>query len=1138
MAKALFTALFLSGGHAVRPLQPFLQLTTEVVPPDDTEIGEVNAVGWGASAIYPPCAGLPQSGSHVLDALPNFSSSCSWRGEGLTATLKKPLIFEGSLVLTGDIQILGAQKLDGACITVLGNVSLISTQASFVGCYNQVGTGGGIFVQENLIASNSDVRFENCTAKTGGGGYDSKNTQVSRSRLLFENCHTEYGDGGGAFVRKLFSLGPNSSAQFRNCWTRRYGHGGGLLADDFVQEHSEVFFDDCRSNSGGCAYVNHNFSLGTNSSAHFRGCAAHHEGGGLHAERFTQSKSEVHFNSCFATHYGGCARLREFKQGPNSAASFRSCEVEVHHGGGLFASDFAQEQSTVLFEDSWAGEHGGCMYAVTFSQESSSADFQNCTSYIDGGGAKVGRLHQRPNSFLRFQNCTAMRGGGARVVEDFRQGPYSSAHFVNCTATSTHTDAYHAKWMMYGGGGLLADNFTQEAESKAFFETCTAEIGGGANVRGSFRQGSRSSAQFRGCVAKRGGGVYVPDFIQEEHSIVLFEKCKASFDVGGGACVRKQFHQGPNSSAQFRSCDAARQGGALWSDTWTQEPRSAALFENCAAVDGGGGASNFFRQGRDSSAEFQSCTAKRGGGLFAVNYKQEAGSSAAFRNCTARFGGGLRVISLGGNGSLQFKTCRAEAGGGLGVPENGKVLHGGSLSFEACSAASTGGGIFSSAVQGHFVKLRFEQCDARVGAAAFAATAVDNATVHIQELTLANDEKSDVKDFAVAGSLQLGSVRLRTESKFGISVVAQDLLLEDVMDCTGTTSCLFSANTSESRGFRCPLGTGVVNFSKLEDFGCFACKPGDMQLFNVSNRSCHRCPDGGQCSASELKMEPGLMVDMRNVSRTFHCPNEAACAGGEFSHGAVKVPMCEDGFQGQGCADCSDGYAMADSSVLVCKACRTRRSAQVVQWILFLSQRTFLFALAATSAIGAKTAGDLKHSSIYLNQLMAFATISNTIMAAVLQTQTAKHIRSESASFLFDATDFVAQTASAGQGSLHSVSSQCLLSYIGFEKTVWGPHLLDVAVAALLVATLSLMKDFRAALIAGLNCFLPTMAADFGKYLVCYRLEPEGISGLQGLQCPYLPRGAGLAGGTQVVGGLTLFMTAALWSPCPATWSS
>ena len=242
--------------------------------------------------------------------------------------------------------------------------------------------------------------------------------------------------------------------------------------------------------------------------------------------------------------------------------------------------------------------------------------------------------------------------------------------------------------------------------------------------------------------------------------------------------------------------------------------------------------------------------------------------------------------------------------------------------------------------------------------------------------------------------------------------------------------------------------------------------------------------------------------------------------------------MCADGYRGQGCTNCSDEHAMADSSVFSCTACSKDRRVQAVQWITFLSQRAFLFAIGALSAFGAKKAGDLKQSSIYLNQLMAFATISNTILAAVLQTQTAKNIKSDAANFFFNAAVHTAEAAS-GQGSVRSASSQCLLSYLGYEKTLWGSHLSDIVVAAGLISSLSLMKDSRVALIAGMSCFLPTIAADFGKYLVCYRLRRDDVSGLQGLNCPFLPGGAGLASATQVAGGFILLMVAAVW-----TWLS
>ncbi|CAE7200163.1 pmpB [Symbiodinium sp. CCMP2592] len=1014
---------------------------------------------------YPPCNGLPHSGSHVLHAMPNFRTSCIWHGEGLKVTLKEPLIFEGSLVLAGELQIEGVGEMDGPCITVLGNMSVIAARASFVGCINKknsgqkVGNGGALHVQENFI-TDSDLTFESCYARFQGGGLYTKSF-IQRSRISLERYALNLSGSTRAWDR------PNSSVQFRNCSSQ---DGGGLFAEHFVQE-AKASVENCHSVlGGGGAHVEDRFSQGPNCTARFRGCRAATSawgggsGGCLLTTSFIQeSHSSLLFENCTAD-LGGCMALGKFgrvpadaeirfSQGAGSSARFQSCTAKK--GGGLYGLDdasFTQEaHSTVLFE--------------------------NCEATEDGGGAYLQHFMQGPKSSAEFRSCVAGRGGGGLHIKtngSFSQSR-SKALFEKCEANAT-------------GGGVLTTNFIQRNASAAIFENCTASKGGGGvHVRGSVSQVFHSSATFRGCVVREGsgGGLLAEDFTQES-SLVLFDSCEATFD-GGGAHVQR-FRQGPNSSAAFRSCRVG----------------------------------------------------EKGGGLAVRQYLQGAGSSAAFENCTTGLGhgGGLHTSNLDGNGSLHFKMCRARVGGGLHVPQDGKVLHGGSLTFEACSAGNTGGGLFLKAGQGHFGKLSFERCDAAVLAAAFAAIP-DNGTeadVRIQELTLSNGGARSVRDFDVAGALTLESTNLsqHPDSLFGAYISAENLVLEDEVDCTRTTTCTFSASSARSAGFRCPLGTGVVDFKTWADFGCQACKPGDTQVLNWTTRSCSPCPDGARkCLAGALKMEPGLMVELENVSRSLHCPNEASCTGGELSNGGAKVAMCKDGYGGQGCAHCSDGYAMADSSVLACTACGEGLGQQVLQWLVFLSQRSVLFGLAAMSALGAKKAGDLKHSSIYLNQLMAFATISNTILAAVLQTQTAKDIKDEAVELLFAATATATQTAS-GQGSLPSASSQCLLSYIGCEKTLWGSHLLDVVVAAVLIALLSLVKDFRAALIAGLNCFMPTIAADFGKYLVCYRLQPDDVSELGGLRCPFLP-GAfpGLPAVMQVVGGLIVFMAAAL-----CTWLS
>ncbi|CAE7258392.1 pmpB [Symbiodinium sp. KB8] len=288
---------------------------------------------------------------------------------------------------------------------------------------------------------------------------------------------------------------------------------------------------------------------------------------------------------------------------------------------------------------------------------------------------------------------------------------------------------------------------------------------------------------------------------------------------------------------------------------------------------------------------------------------------------------------------MHFKACRAHAGGGLRITQAGTVHHGGSLAFEACHASS-GGGLYLKEGQGQFAKLLLDACDADMAAGAFAAVAANGAEAEVE---------IEDRDSPATCLLKIGSAHLSTESSESSGIY----ISEEVMNCTSTFYA--NATTTRSAAFLCPLGTGAVDFQALNDFGCLACKPGDTQVLNVTRRPCSQCPEGAfKCLASELKMESGLMVELEDVNRSFHCPNEAACPGGDVSQGRVRKAMCQDGYRGQGCASCRDEYAIADSSVFSCTACSKDRRVQAVQWITFLSQRTFLFALGALSALGAK----------------------------------------------------------------------------------------------------------------------------------------------------------------------------------------
>ncbi|CAE7248836.1 pmpB, partial [Symbiodinium pilosum] len=569
-----------------------------------------------------------------------------------------------------------------------------------------------------------------------------------------------------------------------------------------------------------------------------------------------------------------------------------------------------------------------------------------------------------------------------------------------------------------------------------------------------------------------------------------------------GCVAAGSFFQNKSSAAHFRNCAATEAGGALYVDgNVEQTENSSAHVENCASEESGGG---FF---------------------VARNFVVQNESRVRFANCTGRKrGGGMSTSALVG-GKLHFSGCQAEAGGGLHIREAGEIKRG-SLVFEDCTANTNGGGILSEPPgPGHFDSLMFRRCEATEAAAL--ASVHSKATITIAKLQLLDNVGSD--DVAVAGNLSVGAAVL--DDTKGVSISTREFFTaESVLDCTRVKMCRLLGDKAQVLGLRCPVGAGVSNASNATERGCLVCQEGQTQLLNGTNSSCHRCPDSArQCFAGHLRMESGLMVEEHDISRTLHCPNQEACPGGQLprAEGAAAQPMCAEGYVGGGCTSCAEQFARADSSILACTACEENPRKQLLRWAVFLVQRTFLFGLSAMSALGAGSADEVKQSGVFLNQLMAFATVSTMMLTAAMQTNTAKDMQSSTVTFVFGTTMVLAEIASGGGAG--AASSQCLLSYVGLEKTLWGAHVLDVVVAVALTSTLAL-KDSRVALVAGVNCFLPSILAGFGKYLVCYRLERDLGEGMRGLQCPFLPGSSRPLGMTQVLLGLVLSFSVALYA--------
>lgn len=476
---------------------------------------------------------------------------------------------------------------------------------------------------------------------------------------------------------------------------------------------------------------------------------------------------------------------------------------------------------------------------------------------------------------------------------------------------------------------------------------------------------------------------------------------------------------------------------------------------------------------------FTNCTAKNhGGGLHAEAAVQQERGSITFRNCSAQKGGGLYAFEVRqDSGAMNFERCNAEIqGGGLWSGHGGWSQDGGSLSFNDCFAKETAGGAYSR-VGANLTHAEFEECYADgTGAALFLRGAGYLRSVKVTALRA---------DFSVSNILAVNAP-----------------LVVNSADCSQVEMCRFKGSPVKASQLRCRRGSGLEETP--EHVACQSCDAGAVQLWD-GGTSCRPCPKPWElCNTTHFKVPEGFMVSPSNLSKTFFCPNAKACQGGDMP--AMSTPMCADGYVGDGCVSCNQAtHATADNSVVSCVKCAASddKITQVLHILFAVVKDIILFCVAVAGIRGA--AHTKKHSGVFTNQFMSFATVATSSVAAVMQTHVFLQLNSE-LRLALQATGVLADLGNGESGGGGAgMAFECLVSYLGFQKTVWNAHIYSCIVPALLMAILAWRQDFSLAMVVGTNCFLPGVCADFGKYFVCFRVQREQDGGE--LQCNFMPPG-------------------------------
>lgn len=699
------------------------------------------------------------------------------------------------------------------------------------------------------------------------------------------------------------------------------------------------------------------------------------------------------------------------------------------------------------------------------------------------------------------------------------------------------------------GGSISAVNFTQIG-GVVKLERSRADLGGSlwsqdmTLVNGSFRvQGSFSNGG--------GGGLTVEENLEHHGGTLELRDCVVQHRLNAhGGCVRTEKYVQTGGVALFQNCRAVAtrrlvgesQGGAIFTGSFIQTG-GLAIFKDSRVQsvqkkgDGGGIFADQQIKQHGGRFTFQNCSAPRVGGAVAVKqfdvtqrefvWVQSEDAVASFDGCIAGRSGGAVYSSAKMSllGRMTFHNSSSDRKGGALRAMRG--LSATSLSFSQCYSAQPGAALAAGG-DVEVQEATFEACNSEMLSVVMYVEG--NLTAGRLNITgVASDRASD-QHVAVGGGALVGSLKCAHVSSCDISAVQEDPKLQELL---------------------CPPCYGLQRASKT--LGCEPCEAETMSLFQNLNAKCQPCPEEAElCLPKVLKMPPGMTIDPGNFSLALHCPNPMACRGGKLAQEgagvggrkplntsdssevtmAVARAMCSDGYAETACWKCASGYGMTDANPLLCVRCTPSAFAVSRSLLFYLAKDAWPFFVAVGSALTAR--GQEKQSPILLNQLMAFGVIAQHIVNILTQTQSFKHLHSDTRTLLGklgNIFSFAQGEGDAGSGEeSFGFSRECLLRTFGLPSSLGSTHMLATFPPICFMALVAVKHPWLS-LTVGANVFLPGFAGAFGKYLIGFSLQSKERTNQMAfttLSRPFLPEN-GLLGALIYLTLPVCFLGTCLW---------
>lgn len=758
----------------------------------------------------------------------------------------------------------------------------------------------------------------------------------------------------------------------------------------------------------------------------------------------------------------------------SGSVSFRNCHgpkgelASGFSGGAIHSRNLTISNAGSLRIQNCSSDNGGGIFAFSF-QLYGSAEFLDCSSRYQGGGIYADVLKVFPKATLKMQNCSAPGHGGSIWTANFTQ--MGGAVKIERSRAELGGSLWSRKITLVNGSFGVQGSFSDSGGGCLLAEYTFEHHGG--------------TLQLRDCVVENrlnahGGGVRTEDYVQTG-GVALFQNCRAVATqnvVGegqGGAIFTGFFIQTGGlaifKDSQVQSVQKRGDGGAIYADQQIQQQGGRLIFQNCSAPRSGGAVALYhydlqrdagWVQSPDSVASFDGCLAGHSGGAIFSSAKMSLLGKMIFHNSSSdKMGGAVRAKSGLSATSLSFSQCHsAQPGAALAASGDVQLQE---ASFEGCNSEMLSVVMY---VEGNLTAGHLNITGA-----------------------VASDRASD-QHVAVGGGALVGSLTCAHVSSCDISAVQEDPKLQDLL---------------------CPPGHGLQRSSKT--LGCEPCEAETMSLFQNFNAKCQACPEAAElCLPEVLKMPPGMTIDPSNFSLALHCPNPIACRGGKLAQEdavlgdgkplntsdsagvamAVARAMCRDGYTETACWKCASGYGMTDANPLLCVHCSSSAFAVSRSLSFYLAKDAWPFFVAVGSALTAR--GQQKQSPILLNQLMAFGVIAQHIVNILTQTQSFKHLHSDTRTLLGklgNVFSFAQGEGDAGSDEeSFGFSRECLLGTLGLPSSLASTHLLATFPPICFMALVAVKHPWLSFTV-GANVFLPAFAGAFGKYLIGFSLQSK-----------------------------------------------